>query len=46
MLEGRSKNHFDRMNGERFKMIRNSYKSFESKKKKKEENMMREKQRA
>ena len=46
------------MNGERFKMIRNSYKSFESKNlfssiltiesknKKKEENMMREKQRA
>ena len=46
LLEGRSKNHFDRMNGERFKMIRNSYKFFESKNKKKEEIMMREKQRA
>ena len=34
------------MNGERVKMIRNSYKSFESKNKKKEEIMMREKQRA
>lgn len=31
------------MNGERVKMIRNSYKSFESKNKKKEESMMREK---
>lgn len=46
LLEGRSKNHFDRMNGERFKMMRNSHKYFESKNRKKEEIMMRGKQRA